>query len=212
MQLDLWLFVPACFALNMAPGPNNLMALHNASAQGVRAACVAGLGRQVAFVLMMGLAAIGLASVLYASVWVFTAIKLAGGGYLLYLAWQLWHAQPASLDTTPPANNTAHHSVGVGVGVLARREFLMAIGNPKAILIFTAFLPQFVNIQQPIAPQFAVLGALFLALECAAIALYALAGRYAAAFMQSPTSRKRFNRISASLLGAAGVGLLLTKA
>jgi threonine/homoserine/homoserine lactone efflux protein len=208
MQLDLWLFVPACFALNMAPGPNNLMALHNASAQGVRAACVAGLGRQVAFILMMGLAAVGLASVLYASVWVFTAIKLAGGGYLLYLAWQLWHAQPASLDTTPSANTAAHHSVGV----LARREFLMAIGNPKAILIFTAFLPQFVNIQQPIAPQFAVLGALFLALECAAIALYALAGRYAAAFMHSPASRKRFNRISASLLGAAGVGLLLTKA
>jgi threonine/homoserine/homoserine lactone efflux protein len=208
MQLDLWLFVPACFALNMAPGPNNLMALHNASAQGVRAACVAGLGRQVAFILMMGLAAVGLASVLYASVWVFTAIKLAGGGYLLYLAWQLWHTQPASPDSTPAANTTAHHSVGV----LARREFLMAIGNPKAILIFTAFLPQFVNIQQPIAPQFAVLGALFLALECAAIAMYALAGRYAAAFMQSPTSRKRFNRISASLLGAAGVGLLLTKA
>ena len=204
MQLDLWLFVPACFALNMAPGPNNLLAMNNASQQGARVAFVAGMGRQVAFALMMALAAVGLATVLYASVWVFTGIKLAGAAYLLYLAWQLWHANVSTLDATATAPRQT-------IAKLAQREFWLAMGNPKAILIFTAFLPQFVDTQQAIAPQFALLGVLFLLLEFVAIGLYALAGRYAAALMRSTVSRRRFNRGSALLLGAAGIGLLLAK-
>jgi threonine/homoserine/homoserine lactone efflux protein len=92
MQLDLWFFIPTCFALNMSPGPNNLLAMNNATQQGARVAFVAGMGRQLAFALMMALTALGLASVLYASVWVFTTIKIAGATYLVYLAWQLWHA------------------------------------------------------------------------------------------------------------------------
>ena len=204
MQLDLWLFLPACFALNMAPGPNNLLAMNNATQQGARVAFVAGMGRQVAFALMMALAAVGLATVLYASVWVFTGIKLAGATYLLYLAWQLWHAK---VDTLRATSQAQRHTVAT----LAQREFWLAMGNPKAILIFTAFLPQFINTERAIAPQFALLGALFLLLECVAIGLYALAGRYAAALMRSRVSRTRFNRLSAALLGLAGVGLLLAK-
>lgn len=203
MQLDLWLFLPACFALNMAPGPNNLLAMNNATQQGARVAFVAGMGRQVAFALMMALAALGLATVLYASVWVFTGIKLAGAAYLLYLAVQLWHAKVDSLAVTGQARRDT-------IATLAQREFWLAMGNPKAILIFTAFLPQFVNTELAIVPQFALLGALFLLLECLAIGLYALAGRYAAVLMHSTVRRKRFNRLNAALLGSAGIGLLVT--
>jgi threonine/homoserine/homoserine lactone efflux protein len=204
MQLDLWFFIPACFALNMSPGPNNFLAMNNAAQQGARVAFLAGMGRQLAFALMMTLTALGLASVLYASVWVFAAIKIAGATYLVYLAWQLWHAtvDRIVLDAQARRQTTI---------TLAQREFWLAMGNPKAILVFTAFLPQFINIDQAIAPQFAVLGLLFLGLECVAIGLYALAGRYCASLMRSPVSRVRFNRLSASVLGLAAVGLLLAK-
>ena len=72
------LFVPACFALNMAPGPNNLLSLNNASRYGLRIACVAGVGRLLAFAGMIVLAAMGLAVVLHTSEYLFLTIKLLG--------------------------------------------------------------------------------------------------------------------------------------
>ena len=78
----LLLFLPACFALNLAPGPNNLLSISNATRYGFRTACVAGIGRLLAFAVMIALAATGLAVVLQGSVLLFTAIKLAGAGYL----------------------------------------------------------------------------------------------------------------------------------
>ena len=82
----LLLFLPACFALNMAPGPNNLLSMANAKRYGVRIACYAGIGRLVAFAGMITLAATGLASILYASETLFLAIKVVGGLYLFWLA------------------------------------------------------------------------------------------------------------------------------
>ncbi|HCV41091.1 MAG TPA: amino acid transporter [Pseudomonas sp.] len=89
---SLLLFIPACFALNMAPGPNNLLSLHNASRYGLRTACVAGAGRILAFSGMIALAAMGLAVVLHTSEYLFLAIKVLGAAYLFYIAWQLWRA------------------------------------------------------------------------------------------------------------------------
>ena len=157
----LLLFIPACFALNMAPGPNNLLSVSNATRYGFRAACAGGLGRLLAFAGMIALASVGLAVVLHTSEWLFGLIKLAGAAYLLYLAVQLWRAPVA--DGT--AGDVAAAAPAVSVWALARQEFWVAAGNPKAILIFTAFLPQFVNPAQPAAPQFVVLGTLFLLLE-----------------------------------------------
>lgn len=88
----LLLFLPACFALNMAPGPNNLLSVRNATAYGFRTSCLAGAGRLAAFAVMIALASAGLAVVLQASELLFYAIKILGAAYLLYLAYQLWSA------------------------------------------------------------------------------------------------------------------------
>ncbi|MBL1267953.1 MAG: LysE family translocator [Halomonas sp.] len=197
----LQLFIPACFALNMAPGPNNLLSLTNAKRYGVRAACLAGIGRLAAFVGMITLAATGLATLLYTSEKIFLAIKVIGGLYLLWLAYQLWGADSAESDDggTQPKS----------LFELARQEFLLAAGNPKAILIFTAFLPQFVEPSGNVGQQFIVLGALFLLLEWAAIAGYAYAGSFLSHWFSRPAMRRLFNRGCAGLLASAGVGLLL---
>lgn len=89
------LFVPACFALNLAPGPNNLLSLNNAARHGFATASLAGGGRLLAFAGMLALAASGLALVLHTSAWLFLAIKLLGAAYLLWLAVQLWRTKPA---------------------------------------------------------------------------------------------------------------------
>ena len=196
-------FVPACFALNMAPGPNNLLSLSNATRYGFRQSCAAGLGRLLAFMGMLILAATGLATVLHSCEVLFYVIKLVGAAYLFYLAYQLWRADPTAREQQSGPQQ--------GFMALARQEFLVAAGNPKAILIFTAFLPQFIVASEPVGPQFVVLGALFLALELIAIAVYAYMGLYLQQWFAKPRSKRIFNRSCAALLAGAGVGLLAAR-
>lgn len=204
MDIAWALFVPACFALNMAPGPNNLLSLHNAARQGVRHACLAGGGRLLAFAGMIALAASGLALVLQASASLFLIVKLLGAAYLFWLAFQLWNAAGADFAQ---AGAAARQSLWQ----LSRQEFWVAAGNPKAILIFTAFLPQFVDPRQPVGAQFLALGLAFLLLEWLAILLYSMAGLHLGRLLAGPRARHLFNRSCAALLGSAGLGLLLSR-
>ncbi|WP_152225054.1 LysE family translocator [Pseudomonas sp. SCB32] len=205
MSIAWALFLPACFALNLAPGPNNLLSLNNAARFGLLRATLAGGGRLLAFSGMLALAASGLALVLQASAWLFLVIKVIGAAYLLWLAVQLWRAPTADLQVVgadAPASSLWR---------LTRQEFWVAAGNPKAILIFTAFLPQFVDPNQAVGDQFARLGAAFLLLEWLAIALYGLAGVHLGKLLAGARARRLFNRGCAALLGSAGLGLLLSR-
>ncbi|MEZ7817765.1 MAG: LysE family translocator [Pseudomonadales bacterium] len=201
--VTLILFLPACFALNLSPGPNNLLAMSNAKRFGLRTACIAGLGRLVAFAIMITLAATGLASILYASENFFLAVKVLGACYLFWLAYQLW--------SSVPNQDLSSSVLEMSVIELAKQEFFLAAGNPKAILIFTAFLPQFINPDQPIGSQFVVLGALFLFLEWSAIAIYGCFGVYLRNWFSKPEMRQLFNRGCSCLLASAGVGLLVVR-
>ncbi|MHC8286322.1 LysE family translocator [Pseudomonas sp. XS1P51] len=199
----LTLFLPACFALNMAPGPNNLLSVSNSTRYGYRTACMAGIGRLLAFAAMIALASAGLAVVLQTSELLFYGIKIVGAAYLFYLAWQLWRAAPGT--------ETVMAGAPAGMLTLARQEFLVAAGNPKAILIFTAFLPQFVDPTQAVTPQFAVLGALFLMLEWIAIGAYAYMGLHMRRWFAKPRGKRIFNRCCAGLLSAAASVLLMAR-
>lgn len=200
--VKLLLFLPACFALNMAPGPNNLMAMNNARCYGFNTAFIAGVGRIAAFIIMIALAASGLAAVLYTSEILFLIIKIIGAVYLLWIAFNLWRSEAAPLiDIDGNQQRTA----------LTKQEFIMAAGNPKAILIFTAFFPQFIDVSANISEQFFVLGAVFLILEMTAISLYALFGIYLKQWFNRPRMAKRFNKVCASFLGFSGINLLLSR-
>ena len=114
-------------------------------------------------------AALGVGALIAASATAFMVLKWVGAAYLFYIAWQLWRA-PVS-ETVVASDHPG------GTWRLARQEFWVAAGNPKAILIFTAFLPQFVDPGADVGHQFAVLGALFLLLEWIAIGIYACIGQ-----------------------------------
>ncbi|APA89160.1 LysE family translocator [Paraburkholderia sprentiae WSM5005] len=204
MSLTAWLFfLPACFAINIAPGPNNLLSINVAARHGFTKAFVGGTGRLLAFAVMLALAAAGLAVVLHASEWIFLAIKVAGAAYLIWLAIQLWRSDAPAIDTSQPQD--------AALTRIARHEFFVAAGNPKAILVFTAFLPQFVDVAQPILPQFAVLGASFLVLEWVAIALYSWAGMYLGKWLMRAKIRRWFNRCCGGFLAAIGMSFLLVR-
>src|SRR3989344_4634096 len=120
----LTLFLPACFALNMAPGPNNLLSVSNSTRYGYRTACLAGVGRLLAFAGMIALASAGLAVVLQTSELLFYAIKILGAAYLFYLALQLWRADPQAQSESGTAQG--------GTWAVARQEVLVAAGDTKS--------------------------------------------------------------------------------
>ncbi|MFA0016640.1 LysE family translocator [Vibrio lentus] len=203
--MEIWkllLFIPACFALNMTPGPNNLLSVNNARCYGFQAAFVAGLGRITAFSGMIALAASGLAVVLYTSETLFFLIKLFGAMYLLWIAFNLWRSQAS------PVVDIERNKNWFG---LVKQEFALAAGNPKAILIFTAFLPQFVDVTANVNTQFFILGSTFLVLEMLAISIYAAFGLYLRNWFSKPQMAKRFNKACSVFLALSGANLLISR-
>lgn len=198
------LFLPACFALNMAFGPNNLLSVGNGARWGVGPAVVAALGRLLAFALMIAVAGVGMGALLATSALAFNLVKWLGAAYLVWLGIKLLRAPAPPLaapDETAPQTPDLR--------ALARQEFTVAIGNPKAILIFTAFFPQFVA-PEAYAMSYLLLGLSFLALEMVAIALYALLGARVRRLARGGPAMRWFNRASGSMM--IGFGLLLAAA
>jgi len=200
-MIDLLLFVPACFALNLAFGPNNLLAMTHGAQSGVRFALAASTARLAAFVPMIAASALGLGVLLSASATVFGVVKIIGAAYLIWLGIKLLR--------TPAATGASVSQRGaVPLPQAFRREGLAALGNPKAILIFAAFFPQFV-VADHYWLSYAQLGGIFLLLEVVAIAVYATAGRFAAAF--AATRLHWFQRLSGAGMVVFGVLLLLAR-
>jgi len=195
--------MPACFALNMIPGPNNLLSMANGQRYGFKYAVAAGLGRILAFVVMIFLAATGLATVLYASETLFLTIKIVGGLYLFWVAYKLWHSNVVNVEEQEQGSKSIYQ--------LAKQEFLLAAGNPKAILIFTAFLPQFIDSTNNAGYQFFILGLVFLCLELLAISIYAIFGVYLRHWFSKPNMRKLFNRCCAFFIVSVGLSLLIER-
>ena len=197
------LFVPACFALNMAFGPNNLLSITIGARHGLRAALVAAVGRLVAFVMMIAVAALGMGALLMTSQIAFSVVKFLGAAYLVWLGIKILRAEAA----LPPGRlDLGKH----GVRGFVQKEFLVAIGNPKAILIFTAFFPQFV-VPGDYWGSFLILGVIFLALELLAIALYAYAEIRLSGVMRNACGLRWINRISGGTMIAFGAVLAAAK-
>lgn len=204
----LLLFLPACFALNMALGPNNVLSLSNGAREGVGCSMLASLGRLLAFALMIAISGIGLGALLLASELWFTALKIGGALYLVWIGVRLLRSNPVSLPIARNVRATARSSGTLAR--LARQEFLVAAGNPKAILIFTAFFPQFVD-RAHYAASFTLLGAIFLLLELVAIGIYAALGALLGRVANQPRVFRWLNRVSGSMMIGFGVTLALLR-
>lgn len=173
-MIDLWVFLPACFALNLAFGPNNLLSVTYGAQKGVGFATLAGTGRLAVFVPMIVASALGLGTLLSVSAVAFNILKIIGAAYLIYLGVRmlLSGARPKPLEESAGA---------LTLRQALRTESMLALSNPKAILIFAAFFPQFVDVNNYWL-SYLVIGAIFLMLEAVAIALYSTLGRAARSF------------------------------
>jgi len=199
------LFLPACFAINMAFGPNNLLSVTNGARHGVAPAVLAAGGRLVAFAAMIAVAGLGMGAVLVASELAFDVIKYIGAAYLVWIGIRLLRAPAPEADV--PSRGTA---APPSLRALARQEFTVAAGNPKAILVFTAFFPQFV-VPGAYASSYVLLGVTFLVFELVAIALYALLGARMRRLANGSRAMRWFNKVSGSMMVGFGLLLALTR-
>jgi homoserine/homoserine lactone efflux protein len=204
--MDPLAFAPFSVLLALTPGPNNLCAMNNGLRAGTYKALVATWGRVAAFAIFLCASAIGLGAMLLASETAFTAIKWLGAAYLLWLGWNTWHSKDASIFycmATQNAHLTTRH---ISLKRMIAQEFTLAITNPKAVILFAAIFPQFLDPNQPAAQQFLVLGSLYLAAEFISTAVYATFGKFLKKLIQTPRHALCLNRaIGGLFMGAGGV-------
>jgi len=188
MDWHTWLlYLAAAIGLSLSPGPNGLLALTHGAIHGSRKALFTITGGVSGFVLVIALSMFGIGALLQASVVWLTVLKWVGGAYLVWLGIQLWRAPP--LDIQPTGDAVARPGPA-----LFNEGFLSAITNPKAILFFAAFLPQFIDPASGLLPQFAVMAGTF-----AVIGVRPMnPGRYIVMLTSStePTSRRINSAVS----------------
>ena len=198
-MIDWVIFLPACFALNMACGPSNLLAMTHGAKSGVTFAQKAAIARLIVFVPMIAASALGLGLLLTTSEVVYGIAKFIGAAYLIWLGISLWRSAK-----TLKSEEFLDKSVSMKNAF--RTEALLAISNPKAILTFAAFFPQFVIIDA-YWQSYAMLGAAFLIMEAIAIFAYALGGSVASTFAADKIPV--FQRVSGAMMCLFGTLLLM---
>lgn len=210
-------FVSTSFLLSLAPGPDNIFVLTQSALYGARAGIATTCGLMTGISVHAVAVILGIAALIHASVLAFTLLKCLGAGYLLYLAWLSLRAGSALAITTgnesPGKGGSASHLADFpGYFALYRRGIIMSASNPKLILFFLAFLPQFCDPQKgDLAWQVVILVALFILVAIFVFfAVALLGGRLAIWFNRSPRGQIAIHRIAAIVFAGLAVALLFT--
>jgi len=205
MSIELWLaFVAASAVMLIIPGPTILTVISYSMAHGRRAniplvAAVA-LGDSTALAVSL----LGLGALLATSAFWFTLVKGAGGMYLLYLGIKLLRAGLSPAEIAAPAVPGSRWR-------LFANTYLVTALNPKGIVFFVAFLPQFIRPGAGVTQQLWVLAATFVAMAALNATLYAVFAGSARRLLASPRAQRRFNIAGGSLLCGAGVWALMAR-
>ncbi|MDX3232220.1 LysE family translocator [Streptomyces sp. ME19-01-6] len=205
-------FVAAAFLLSVAPGPDMLFIVANATAGGRRAGLVAALGMSTGLAVHTLAAALGLSALFRAAPEALEVVRLAGAVFLIYLAVTSWRAgrdTPGGVDQDPEPATAPRRPL--------RKLYLMAtltnVANPKVILFYLAFLPQFLTVGDgawPVWLQLLTLGGLFIMVGLPVDSTVGLAaGSLADKLLRRPSFRRRLERASAVVFGGLAVRLAL---
>jgi threonine/homoserine/homoserine lactone efflux protein len=198
MSLDHWLaFVAASAILLAIPGPTVLLVISYALGHGRKPAVAIVAGVALGDLTAMTLSMLGLGAILAASAAIFTALRWIGGAYLIYLGVKLWRApiEPAHVDDAPSAGPLRMFGHAYAVTAL----------NPKSIIFFVAFVPQFLDTTHPFLTQVITLETTFVILATFNAALFALLAAAARERLRHAGVRRVVNKTGGTLLIGAGI-------
>jgi threonine/homoserine/homoserine lactone efflux protein len=203
MSLEVYLaFIAACVALALLPGPIVTLVIANGLRHGTRAALTNIAGVQAALAIVIGILAIGLTSLMATMGYWFDWVRLAGAAYLIWLGIKLIRVPVEGVEAEAPPPPR---------GGFFLQGFLVALSNPKLLVFFGAFIPQFVDMKQDHLSQVALLGVTFMVVAGLTDAAYALlAGRVRSFFSARRT--RSLSRVSGGFMIGGGIWLALTRA
>ena len=203
MDFNTWLiYLLAAIGLSLSPGPNGLLALTHGALHGRRKALYTIFGGAFGFVAVIALSMFGIGALLKASLTWLTVLKWIGGAYLVWLGIQIWRSPAIGIDVGGAVKPRAGWS-------LFRQGALSALTNPKALLFFAAFLPQFIDPARSLVVQFVVMAGTFAVIEIATELFIA-----SMAHRLNPWLRRvgrRFNQACGGVFIAIGVALPLRR-
>jgi len=204
-SLELWIaFTLASAALLAVPGPTVLLVVSYALGKGRGSALATVPGVALGDFTAMTVSLLGAGAVLAASTTLFTALKLAGAAYLAWLGIQLWRAGGA-------VGEIAAARVQADRPRMFWNAYVVTALNPKSVVFFVAFVPQFVDPAGPLLAQFAILEATFVLLAAVNAALWALLAGQMRARLQQPWTLRLVHRLGGSFLIGAGLLTALTR-
>lgn len=195
-------YVLASIAILIVPGPTVSLIIGNSLRHGARAGLLNIAGTQVGLVLMLGVLLLGLKSVMAVmGVW-FDWIRIAGALYLVWLGFRMLTAREEPMEATSAVRPPGRGHFWQGLGV--------ALSNPKVLLFFGAFIPQFIDPSKPYAPQVLLLALTFMGLGVVLDSGYAVLAGQAGTWL---TGRRRLwmSRGSGAILIGGGVWLALLR-
>jgi len=198
-------FFMASVLLALAPGPDNIFVLTQSALHGKLSGLLVTLGLCTGLIVHTTAVAFGVAVIFQASALAFTALKLLGAGYLLYLAWGAWRAGATKINSGS--------GVGLSLGKLYRRGIIMNVTNPKVSIFFLAFLPQFADpARGSLTVQMILLGGVFIIstiLVFGSIAL--LAGALGSMLARSDRAQIVMNRVASLVFIGLALNLSTTQ-
>jgi threonine/homoserine/homoserine lactone efflux protein len=199
-----WLaFLVASILFIQVPGPSLLFTIGRALTVGRREALLSVVGNGVGVTVQVLLVAVGLGAVVAASATAYTVIKVIGAGYVIWLGVQaIRHRGEARLALESPVARTRRHPLRIG--------FVVGVTNPKTILFFVAFLPQFTNTAAGrVGVQMAVLGVVFGVMAICSDSIWALlAAKARDWFARQPHRLDRLGMAGGTMMVGLGVTLL----
>jgi len=199
MSLELWFaFALASAALLAVPGPTVMLVLSYAMAGGRRTGLATVPGVTLGDFTAMTVSLMGAGAILAASATLFTALKLVGAAYLVWLGIQLWR-------TGLPGENLGTRGPVKGQRAMFWSAYVVTALNPKSIVFFMAFVPQFIDPGEAALPQFVILEATFLTLAALNTALWAIMAGQMRARFSSPRLQRLIARAGAGVLIGAGI-------
>ncbi len=202
MSLDLYLaFVAASLILALMPGPNVAVIVSNSVAYGSRVGLLTVAGTTSAMVPQLLVVTLGLAGVLAVMSQWFEVLRWFGVAYLVYLGVEALRAPPTNLGATKIGLKSARAIYLKGV--------LVSLTNPKTLLFFGAFLPQFVDAKGNALAQLALLSLTFLIVAGSVDLTWALAAGRARAYLAR--AGRWTNRVTGGVLITAAVALALAR-
>lgn len=203
MALDAWLiFVGVWFLAGTPLGPNALNCISVSAAQGVARSLWCVLGVLLAGLFFIALVSVGFAALLASHADLFTALKLAGALYLIWMGASAWRRAGAA-KSAKARSDTSGSARGLVV-----RAFAISLSNPKAILAYGAVFSQFVSADAALGAQLAVLVPTALVINAAIYTGYCVAGAGVGRLLSSPVRQRIFDRTVAGFFVFAGAGLI----